>query len=662
MEYLISFFVWIFYLFFQATSIYGGDSGELVAAAFTRGIAHPPGYPFYMGLGYLTSHIPWGTVAWRIGLLSSLPYALSLVFLGKTIIVLTKRRLLGPLVIVIAALLYPNWLYAIVPEVFGLYAFFSSVLVYLAARFIQTKGTKYLYWLSFVSDVSLTHHHMIIILIVVIAITCGRLVEGAIRTQSVRWGRMFIFFTLGFLLYLYAPIVSRSNPPFDWEHPASLGGFIRLVTRASYGSFRASYATGESVMDRILGIVTVAHFTLQDFGWLGVLGIGIGIVVVVMRFKSHYPLLLGYPAALLAFFFYAGFPVGSDFALGTLERFMVVLYQQYAILYGLGLYGALALVVGVWRRYRFHTELLGVVTGVVIVLGFLLPVRLFLTNYPRLIQIRDDRTMETLADDILRSVPNGAILSLDTDTSINAVAYAYYVLGKRRDMVFMSFPLLQYPVYRMQLKAQFPHLILPEDSVVPDETYLARFIKANGEKLPIASGKLIVDIPEIWVPRGLVMQYYPSGSVIPERKKILDENLALFAGFTDPSMSLRTRYHHLLLGDSIAIYDDRRLILAQALALQGRYAEAKDQIIRVMDDYPLTSRYYETIIKLLVGKDRCEDAKFILSYLKTKPLDADNSLPLFYQTYKTCEPESDQFRKYEEVYRANQSRFDTLLQ
>lgn len=662
MEYLVSFFVWILYLFFQATSIYGGDSGELVAAAFTGGIAHPPGYPLYMFLGNLAGRIPWGAVAWRVGFLSSLPYSLSLIFLGKTVNVLTKRRILVVLVMLTAALLYPNWLYAIVPEVFGIYAFFSSVLLYLAIRLIATKETKYLYWLSFISGLSLTHHHMIFILIGVIAASYSRLIWGLTRLHPMRWGRMIAVFTLGFLVYLYAPIASSANPPFDWEHPASLGGFIRLVTRASYGSFRASYATGESVMDRILGVATVFHFTGEDFGWYGMMGIGIGIVVVMLRFKSYYPLLLGYPAALLAFFFYAGFPVGSEFALGTLERFMVVLYQQYALLYGLGIWGALVGIDFVWRRYRFHRELLGIAIGAVTLLGFLLPVRLFFTNYPRLRDIRNDRTMETLADDILRSVPDGAILSLDTDTSINAVAHAYYVLGKRPDIVFMSFPLLQYPVYRKQLKDQFPHLILPEGPLGPDETYLSQFIKANGMRTPITSGKLIIDIPEHWVPRGLVMQYYPSGAVIPEPEKILDENFSLFDEFSDPSKNLKTRYHHLLLGDSIAIYDDRRLILAQALALQGRFDEAKEQVVRVMADYPHTSRYYTTFISLLLLKNRCDDARDMLSHLETKPLDADDSLALFYQTYKTCEPESDQFRKYEEVYRANESRFDTLFQ
>ena len=48
------------------------DSGELVTAAFTFGVPHPPGYPLWTLLGFLWSHcvVPFGNPAWRIGLMS----------------------------------------------------------------------------------------------------------------------------------------------------------------------------------------------------------------------------------------------------------------------------------------------------------------------------------------------------------------------------------------------------------------------------------------------------------------------------------------------------------------------------------------------------------------------------------------------------------------
>ncbi|HVF98327.1 MAG TPA: DUF2723 domain-containing protein, partial [Chloroflexia bacterium] len=47
------------------------DSGELITAAYEPGIAHPPGYPLYVLLGYVASHLLPGEVAWRVNAFSA---------------------------------------------------------------------------------------------------------------------------------------------------------------------------------------------------------------------------------------------------------------------------------------------------------------------------------------------------------------------------------------------------------------------------------------------------------------------------------------------------------------------------------------------------------------------------------------------------------------
>ncbi|KAJ1471083.1 hypothetical protein T484DRAFT_1916790, partial [Baffinella frigidus] len=52
-------------------SVPGGDSGELIVAGCTVGIAHPPGYPLFTMLAILFHALPLGGLpAWRINLLS----------------------------------------------------------------------------------------------------------------------------------------------------------------------------------------------------------------------------------------------------------------------------------------------------------------------------------------------------------------------------------------------------------------------------------------------------------------------------------------------------------------------------------------------------------------------------------------------------------------
>jgi len=73
---LVSAFIFIFtqvvYFLTLAPSVFFGDSGELTAAAYNLGIAHPPGYPLYLLLGKLVISLLWiGDPAYRMNLLSS---------------------------------------------------------------------------------------------------------------------------------------------------------------------------------------------------------------------------------------------------------------------------------------------------------------------------------------------------------------------------------------------------------------------------------------------------------------------------------------------------------------------------------------------------------------------------------------------------------------
>lgn len=67
--FLISFTV---YLMTLAPTVYVGDSGELIAASYTLGIPHPPGYPLFTILGKIfITLIPIGSIAYRVNLLSA---------------------------------------------------------------------------------------------------------------------------------------------------------------------------------------------------------------------------------------------------------------------------------------------------------------------------------------------------------------------------------------------------------------------------------------------------------------------------------------------------------------------------------------------------------------------------------------------------------------
>ena len=59
-------------------TVYGGDSGELIAAAYSLGIAHVPGHPLYVLIGKLFSFLPLGNIAYRLNFMSAFFAALAL--------------------------------------------------------------------------------------------------------------------------------------------------------------------------------------------------------------------------------------------------------------------------------------------------------------------------------------------------------------------------------------------------------------------------------------------------------------------------------------------------------------------------------------------------------------------------------------------------------
>src|SRR5690606_34852128 len=52
-------------------TVTGEDAGELIVAAYTLGIPHPPGYPLWTMLAHIFTYLPFGSIAWRVALASA---------------------------------------------------------------------------------------------------------------------------------------------------------------------------------------------------------------------------------------------------------------------------------------------------------------------------------------------------------------------------------------------------------------------------------------------------------------------------------------------------------------------------------------------------------------------------------------------------------------
>ena len=68
------------------------DSGELIAAAATGGVAHPPGFPLYLLLAKAATLIPAGSIATRIHMFSAVCAALASAVMTLTIVEALRLR------------------------------------------------------------------------------------------------------------------------------------------------------------------------------------------------------------------------------------------------------------------------------------------------------------------------------------------------------------------------------------------------------------------------------------------------------------------------------------------------------------------------------------------------------------------------------------------
>ncbi|MEK7129399.1 MAG: DUF2723 domain-containing protein, partial [Patescibacteria group bacterium] len=445
----------LFFLFFQATGIYGGDSGDLVTAAATFGVPHPPGYPLYTLLGWLLTKLPWFTPAWRVSLLSSVPHALTVALVYLLVFRLTKARLAGLFAAVSLAGNYLFFLYSVTPEVFALFDLFVIALTVLLFQWKQTKNSRYLFGASFIFGLSLSHHHVILFLVPAMVYWIW-LQQYATKHSLIR---LFAYWLIGLLPYLYLPIAGAGSSIINWNRPDTADNLLRLVTRADYGTFVSGGFYGGLLTQRIAQVKAYVQFFLMDIGGIGLVLAAFGLFWLRRcRRDMFWFMILAIVSVGPLFFFYASFPLVNRFTLGTYERFLLPSYVLTSLLIGIGFW---QVITGIRTVTFVRTELRRLlIAGGALVL-FLYPTIFFGMTVWRFWGLRDDRTADRLGRDILASVAPDSILILGRDTPLFTAQYMRYALALRPDVMVIHASRLATTDYPQVLRRIFLQLRIP---------------------------------------------------------------------------------------------------------------------------------------------------------------------------------------------------------
>ncbi|MGC9356225.1 MAG: protein O-mannosyl-transferase family [Anaerolineae bacterium] len=111
-------------------SHWGADGGDLVTAAVTGRLSHPPGFPLYLGFADLFVRLPWSNPAWRLNLLSAVMGAGAVAAVAAAILVLNDSAVagsVGGIALVVAPLF---WSQALITEVYTTAALFSALFLF----------------------------------------------------------------------------------------------------------------------------------------------------------------------------------------------------------------------------------------------------------------------------------------------------------------------------------------------------------------------------------------------------------------------------------------------------------------------------------------------------------------------------------------------------
>jgi len=547
---IIAFFLpFTVYFYFLAPTIVGGDTGELISAAYVTGIPHPPGYPLYTMLGKIFTFIPFNSIAWRVNLLSAVLGAFTVLLVYLSLRILTRNplaALFGGLSLAFSRFF---WHYSEVAEVFPLNNFFIALLVYLlllyreslaqntlegGSRYLPDKGVKYLYLLAFCYGLGLSNHQTLILLFPAVVFFIYSYQKSLLLSLKF-WGICLGLLFLGLLAHIYAPLAAAHNPAMNWDNPVNWKNFLNMVLRKDFGSLSLfSKEAGVEAPSRLIQIPPYLAGFFQQFNiiplLLGLLGIYWGLIVPWFSPKNSsgrrekkkskpqndgsyslqnrddyiFNLFLLIAFILLGLFFilFANMPIQKILLLGVLHRFYLASAVIFAFWIGLGCSKMLT------RAENWPSNIKTWAPGAVVVLGI---ASLLFFNYKEA-DFRENYMAYDVGKNILDSLPSGSLLFVHGDVASMAVDYLQMAEKYRTDVIVLDQEKLTYPWYVAQVLKRYPGLLIAGPRYDGVSLFNVKMIDDNIARYPI----FFSDFKERSfeskyrdVPWGMVYRIYP---------------------------------------------------------------------------------------------------------------------------------------------------------
>lgn len=575
------------YIHNASRDIYGGDVGDLVTAAYTWGIAHPPGYPLFTFLGAIIIHspLPFPPV-FKMGLISIFSSITALYIFYRLCSYLTRSFFVSLLSTSMLAFSYLFWLYALLPEVFALNSLLLLLILFLGVLFYKTGKITYFFLLAFFAGLSLTHHQTILLIFPSIVLLCVKHLRSVILSRKNVF-YVLLLFLLGFSVYVYVPLAASRNPVINWDDPKTLDGFLRLILRKDYGTFQAGNFGYSSLLERM---VVLKHYITMIISTITFPATLVSLGGMWYMFRKErvifFAFIIGFLLLGPLFNFYAAFPVQNAFILGASERFYIPSSIILLLFFSYGLYALKTL-----GDAYFSKKIL---TYIVLSAFFILPILLFKYNFPKT-NLSQLTVGNKLGNDMLLNLPLNAVLLLGGDNYVFNTWYVHYVLGIRPDIQLVQIGEFANNSFLEKEKALYRNKYPNEKD--PNKVFVGALFNIKKTRPVYSTASLGYSGDTImWVPYGLISQMIDE-SEIPTEEEYIRKNSEIWKKINPKKrIDLTASERNLTLLGIYALYSDS-LVKTGNFIFQN-YSNIKDSVSflnKAVDVDPNISRSYSSL-------------------------------------------------------------------
>jgi hypothetical protein len=549
----------VLYVVLAPRHVVDGDNSEFVTLSVTGGAAHPSGYPVYVLWLRAMSWIPGASPAHTAAIATSILGAATVLVLHAACRAWGARPFPATVAVAIVATGPVVLRVSTEAEVFALNNLTVATVLWLGATNGPLRGHRRALALGLVAGLGLGDHLTCVLAApvgILGVVRAAREQGGAARGYSLAFALASVGLVVGLSSYAY--LLVAPDTPMSWGSVRTVHRVVEMFLREDYGGATA-FRVGGPEVSAWTNVAALAKTLGRAWLWAPALA-GVALLVVrCVRPQAG----MGEPRSgwiALAFVWLLAGPIlvmrfnvpPTGLGLYVNQRFHVLPALLLAIPVAHGL-GFLTI-----RRETLAT----VLASTVLVAALVAP------SLPYLGRVHSP-AVETGALNLLRSLPQNAVVIHGQDELHAVTGYVQAALGVRPDVRVVTWPLMTLPWYRERVARQG---VVSGPGPGGPEEQLVRHLASRG--VPVLVDHLQRDIIRALptYPYGVLMRVVPPGEKTPTVIEVLALNESLFAKFAldyprpGPDDEFATEVH--------ARYAYTWELIAKALEAQGYTAQA----------------------------------------------------------------------------------------